>query len=104
MAETQVEPVVDSIYKGGGRSEEQTRNANDLIKVEWTIIDKLVKMAEDSRSEKAKAFYYQTLAGHIRTLSLMLKLHGKPEAQDLAKLLSEINAQAKKIAKRLRQR
>ena len=106
MTEPQVEPPVDSINKGGGTSaEQQSRTIKDLIEIEWNIIDKLMKMTEQPRSEKTKAFYYQTLAGHIRTLATLLKLHGQPnQTTDLAKLLSEINTEAKKLAKRLKQK
>jgi hypothetical protein len=45
------------------------------------------------------------LASHVRTLSMLLKLHGQQDqTQDLAKLLSEINSEATKLAKRLRQK
>jgi hypothetical protein len=96
------EPQIESIYKGGG-SQTETRTAKDLIQTEWKIIDKLINMAEDTHSENKRAFYYQTLAGHIRTLSMLLKLHGQPDqTQDLAKLLSQIQTKAKTLAKRLK--
>jgi hypothetical protein len=61
-------------------------------------------MAEEPRHQNKRAFYYQTLASHIRILAMLLKLHGKPDdTQDLAKLLSEIRKRAKRIAKRLKQ-
>jgi hypothetical protein len=64
-----------------------------------------MKRTEQPRSEKTKAVYYQTLAGHIRTLSILLKLHGQPDQTiDLANLLSKINIEAKKLAKRLKQK
>ena len=96
------EPQVDSIYRGGiDKKSQQVRSAKDLIETEWKVIDKLTKIAEKTRSEKTKAFYYQTLASHVRTLSMLLKLHSQPDnSQDLAKLLSEINTAATKIAKR----
>jgi 5-bromo-4-chloroindolyl phosphate hydrolysis protein len=96
------EPEVQSIYKGGG-SQTESKTAKDLIEIEWKLIDKLLKMAETTRYDKQKAFYYQTLASHIRTLSALLKLHGQPDqTQDLAKLLSQIQTQAKTLAKRLK--
>ena len=106
MSEPAVDPEVDSINRGGvGQAEQTTRTAKDLINAEWKIIDKLQNLAEKTKSEKTKGFYYQTLAGHVRTLAMLLKLHGEPEdSQDLAKLLSEINTEAKKLAKRLRQK
>jgi hypothetical protein len=96
------QPQIESIYKGGDRQTE-SRTAKDLIQTEWQIIDKLLHMAENTHSENKRAFYYQTLAGHIRTLSTLLKLHTQPnnETQDLAKLLSQIQTQAKTLAKRL---
>jgi 5-bromo-4-chloroindolyl phosphate hydrolysis protein len=106
MAEPQAEPQVDSIYRGGiNQKSQQVRSAKELIDTEWQVIDKLTKIAERTRSEKTKAFYYQTLASHVRTLSMLLKLHAQPDnSQDLAKLLSEINTEATTIAKRLRQK
>jgi hypothetical protein len=105
LTEKQVEPSVKSIYKGGDRSQEQNRAAKDLIEIEWKIVEKLIRMTETTRSEKTQAFYYQTLSGHIRTLSMLLKLHGQPDqSQDLAKVLAEITKQAKTMAKRLKQK
>jgi 5-bromo-4-chloroindolyl phosphate hydrolysis protein len=100
------EPPVDSIYRGGiDKKSQQSRNAKDLIETEWKVIDQLTKIAEKTQSEKTKAFYYQTLASHVRTLSMLLKMHTQPDnSQDLAKLLSEINTEAAKLAKRLRQK
>jgi hypothetical protein len=97
------EPQVESINKGGDKQTEN-RTAKDLIQTEWQIIDKLLHMAKNTHSENKRAFYYQTLAGHIRTLSTLLKLHAQPDqTQDLAKLLSQIQTQAKTLAKRLKQ-
>jgi 5-bromo-4-chloroindolyl phosphate hydrolysis protein len=94
-----IEPQVQSIYKGGLVTQ---RTAKELIETEWKIIDTLQKLAEKTRYDKQKAFYYQTLASHIRTLSMLLKLHGQPDqTQDLAILLSQIQTQAKTLAKRL---
>jgi hypothetical protein len=106
MAESQVEPEVDSIYRGGiDKKSHVSRNAKELIETEWKVIDKLTSIAEKTKSEKTKAFYYQTLASHVRTLSVLLKFHSQPDnSQDLAKLLSEINTQATTIAKRLKQK
>jgi hypothetical protein len=62
-------------------------------------------LSENSRNDNKRAFYYQTLTGHIRTLSVLLKLFGQSDqSQDLAKLLSEITKQAKTLAKRLKQK
>jgi 5-bromo-4-chloroindolyl phosphate hydrolysis protein len=97
------EPQVQSINKGGD-TQTDTRTAKKLIQIEWKLIDKLIQMAETTRYDKQKAFYYQTLAGHIRTLSALLKLHGqKNNTQDLAQLLSQIQTNAKTLAKRLQQ-
>jgi chemotaxis protein histidine kinase CheA len=97
------EPQVESIYKGGGRHTE-TRDAKQLIEIEWKLIDKLIQMAENTHSENKRAFYYQTLAAHVRTLSMLLKLHGtKTDTEDLAQLLSQIQTNAKTLAKRLQQ-
>ncbi len=106
VTEPTVEPPVDSIYRGGvGQAEQTPRTAKDLIETEWKIIDKLQKLATKARSDKSKGFYYQTLAGHIRTLATLLKLHGQTnQTTDIAKLLSEINSEAKKLAKRLKQK
>ena len=106
MAEPHTEPAVQAINRGGDRSAEQKeRSAKDLIEAEWKIIDKLQALANKTESDKAKGFYYQTLAGHVRTLAMLLKLTEQPEQNfDLAKLLSEINKEAKKLAKRLKQK
>ena len=100
------EPQVDSIYRGGiDKKSQQSRNAKDLIETEWKIIDKLQRLAEDPQNVNQRAFYYQTLASHVRTLSMLLKLHGQQDqSQDLAKLLSQINKKAKTLAKRLKQK
>ncbi|MCL4430322.1 MAG: hypothetical protein M1167_06175 [Chloroflexi bacterium] len=94
------------LYKGGiEKNSQQSRTAKDLIDAEWKIIDKLQKLADDPEHKHQQAFYYQTLASHVRTLSVLLKLHGKQDdSQDLAKLLSEIDTNALKLAKRLKQR
>jgi hypothetical protein len=98
------EAAVDSIKKGGGSASEQKRTAKELIEIEWKVIDKLVHIAEISKNDNKRAFYYQTLTGHIRTLSVLLKLWGDTDQkQDLAKLLSEIHKRAQTIAKRLKQ-
>ena len=108
MAESEqpVEPPIEPINRGGvGQAEQKERSAKDLIEIEWQTIDKLLRLAEKAQSEKTKGFYYQTLASHVRTLSMLLKLHGQPEQTlDLANLLSEINTEAKKLAKRLKQK
>jgi DNA anti-recombination protein RmuC len=100
------EPQADSIYKGGiDKKSQQSRNAKDLIETEWRIIDKLQKLADNPKNRGKQAFYYQTLASHVRTLSMLLKLHGQQDqSQDLAKLLSEIDTEATKLAKRLKQK
>jgi hypothetical protein len=96
------QPKIQPIYKGGG-SQTQNKTAKDLIQTEWKIIDKLLEMAEKTRYDKQRAYYYQTLAGHIRTLSTLLKLHGQPDqTQDLAKLLSQIQKQAKTLIRKLK--
>ena len=99
-------PGIQPIYKGlKEKKAQQFRTAKELIETEWKIIDKLTRLAENAQYEKTKAFYYQTLASHVRTLSMLLKLHSQPDSsQDLAKLLSEINTEATKIAKRLKQK
>ncbi len=106
VSEPPVQPAIDPIYKGGiEKNSQQVRTAKDLIDTEWKIIDKLQKLADDPAHKHQQAFYYQTLASHVRTLSVLLKLHGKQDdSQDLAKLLSEIDTSAVKLAKRLKQR
>jgi hypothetical protein len=105
-SETPVQPPIDTIYRGGiEKKSQQLRTAKDLIETEWKVVDKLQKLADNPDNKHKQAFYYQTLASHVRTLSLLLKLHGKQDdSQDLAKLLSEIDTNATKIAKRLKQR
>jgi len=95
---------VDAIKRGGGNASEQKRTAKELMEIEWKVIDKLVHIAETTPNDHKRAFYYQTLTGHIRTLSVLLKLWGETDQkQDLAKLLSEIHKRAKTLAKRLKQ-
>jgi hypothetical protein len=91
------EPQVESIYKGGG-SQTESRTAKDLIQTEWQIIDKLLHMAENTHSENKRAFYYQTLAGHIRTLSMLLKLHGQPNQTVTATLHQQHVSENPRIA------
>jgi 5-bromo-4-chloroindolyl phosphate hydrolysis protein len=100
------EPAFQPLNKGGiDKKSQPSRNAKDLIETEWRIIDKLQKEAEKPDNAKQRAFYYQTIASHVRTLSMLLKLHSQPDdQQDLAKLLSEINTKAKTLAKRLKQK
>ena len=97
MTETHGEPI----YREGGRASE-SRSPQDLIEIEWNIINKLLKITEKTKIEKHRAFYYQTLASHVRTLSFLLKTHTEPkQGKDLANLLSEIRIRAGKISKRL---
>jgi hypothetical protein len=98
------EPQIQPINKGGlDQKENKTRTAKELIQTEWQIIDKLQNLAQNAKYDKQRAFYYQTLASHIRTLSMLLKLHAQPDqTQDLAILLSQIQTQAKTLAKRLK--
>jgi hypothetical protein len=104
-SEGQVQPAADPLNKGGGVTAERSRDANELIQTEWNIVDALIKMADNSQDENKKAFYYQTLMGHVRTLSVLLKMHGQPDAtQDLAKILSEITKEARSYCKRLKQK
>ncbi len=100
------EPTIPPLNKGGIETKsQQVRTAKDLIEKEWQIIDKLQKVADDPHYGSQRAFYYQTLASHVRTLSMLLKLHGQhDQSQDLAKLLSQIDSDANKLAKRLKQR
>ena len=100
------EPEVAPLNKGGIEKKEQSSHtAKDLIDKEWKIIDQLQKIAEDPHYGSQRAFYYQTLASHVRTLSMLLKLHGQQDqTPDLAKLLSEIDIEATKLAKRLKQK
>jgi 5-bromo-4-chloroindolyl phosphate hydrolysis protein len=97
------EPPFQPIYRGPITKTEDKKDIQQLIQTEWNIINKLQHLAENSRYDKYKGFYYQTLASHIRTLSILLKLHGQPDqTQDLAILLSQIQTQAKTLAKRLK--
>ena len=100
-----VDPIY-SINKGGiGQNRRLGRTALDLIEKEWKIIDDLQKLAENPVNRRQRAFYYQTLASHVRTLSMLLKLHGQADqGQDLARLLCQIDSQVLKLAKRLNKR
>jgi hypothetical protein len=81
------------------------RSAADLIKTEWAIIDALLAMVGNAKEDNKKAFIYQTLQGHIRTLSMLLKAHGvADQSQDLARVLSEIRRDVRFRARRLRKR
>ncbi len=100
-----VQPAMDPLNKGRGTPEEGGRSANDLIQTEWKIIDDLLAMVESTKDDGKKAFFYQTMMGHVRTLSMLLQVHGQPDKnQDLAKILSQIKKEAKIVAKRLKQR
>ncbi|MCW3996214.1 MAG: hypothetical protein NWE98_08740 [Candidatus Bathyarchaeota archaeon] len=83
----------------------EERTVGDLIKTEWKIIDNLLAMANNAKEDTKKAYIYQTLQGHVRTLALLLKSHGQADqSQDLAKILGEIALEAKTKAKRLKQK
>ena len=96
----------DAINRGGiSKKSHKSRSAKALIDTEWKIIDDIQRLAENPRYRSQRAFYYQTLASHVRTLSMLLKLHGQQDqSQDLATLLSEIDDEATKLAKRLKQK
>jgi len=97
------EPQIQPIYRGPITKTEDKKDIQQLIQTEWNIINKLQHLAENSRYDKYKGFYYQTIASHILTLSILLNLHGQPDqTQDLAILLSQIQTQAKTLAKRLK--
>jgi hypothetical protein len=100
------EPQFPPLNKGGiEKKSQQSRTAKDLIEKEWKIIDELQRLADDPHYGSQRAFYYQTLASHVRTLSMLLKLHGQQDqSQDLAKILSQIDTEATKLAKRLKKR
>jgi GTPase Era involved in 16S rRNA processing len=86
-------------------NKKEERTAVDLIRTEWKIIDALLAMVDNTKDDNKKAFIYQTLQGHTRTLSMLLKTHGQPDQnQDLAKVLSELTKEAKITAKRLKLR
>ncbi len=99
--------IVDPIKRGGVSTSERGRAAKELIEIEWKVIDRLITMADATSNENKRSFYYQTMTGHIRTLSVLLKLWGEAnQKEDLAKLLSEIQKRATslaKTAKRLKQ-
>ena len=102
MTERHVAPLNKGAIE---KKSQQSRTVKDLIEKEWKIIDELQRLAEDPHYGSQRAFYYQTLASHVRTLSMLLKLHGlQDQSQDLAKLLSQIDTEATKLAKRLKQR
>jgi hypothetical protein len=102
MTERHVSPLNKGAIE---KKSQQSRTVKDLIEKEWKIIDELQLLAEDPHYGSQRAFYYQTLASHVRTLSMLLKLYGiQDQSQDLAKLLSQIDTEATKLAKRLKQR
>lgn len=87
------------------KDQKAERSAAELILTEWKIVDSLLAMVEGQKDDSKKAFVYQTLQGHIRTLSMLLKAHGAADkGQDLAAVLSEITREAKVKARRLRQK
>jgi len=97
------EPEVQPIYRGPITTTENKKGVKELIETQWKIINRLQILAENARYDKYRGFYYQTLASHIRTLSMLLKLHAQPnENQDLATLLSQIQKQAKTLSRRLK--
>jgi hypothetical protein len=100
ISENNVEPI----YRGVKTPPKPNRGIKELIETEWKIIEKLQKLAQKTPYDKTKGFYYQTLASHVRTLSILLKLHQPEQTIDLATLLSQITTQAKTLAKRLNKR
>ena len=72
-----------------------------LIALEWKIIDELWVLAQESRYDKQRSFYYQTLASHTNTLARLLKLAGVKggDSQDLAKLLQKIAKKVRRMAR-----
>ncbi len=105
-SEPEVQPAMDSLNKGrGGHAEVGSRSGAELIQTEWKVIDALMMMSEKTTDDAKKAFYYQTLMGHVRTLSMLLKQHTDPDLnKDLAKILSEITKEARSYCRRLNKR
>ncbi|MDH7564707.1 MAG: hypothetical protein QHH24_07540 [Candidatus Bathyarchaeota archaeon] len=100
MTQNHAEPI----NRGVKNRPQTNRGVKELIETEWKIIEKLQKLATKTPYDKAKGFYYQTLASHVRTLSILLKLHAPEQSIDLAQLLSQITTEAKTLAKRLKKR
>jgi len=97
-------PLPPSPYKKE-ETPPEARTAVDLIETEWKIIDSLMGMVDTAKDDTKKAYIYQVIMGHTRTLSVLLKAHGQTDqSQDLAKILGDITKDAKTKAKRLRQK
>ena len=95
MSDTEAQPIYSINKEAIDKKSQLSRTAKDLIEKEWKIIDELQRLAEDPHYGSQRAFYYQTLASHVRALSMLLKLHGlQDQSQDLAKLLSQIDTEA----------
>jgi len=84
--------------EGGGRGIE------DLIKIEWEIMEDLRDLALKAKDERLKALHYQNLSSHARTLAYLIGQCGGgiKEGQDLAKLLARINRKARKFVRDIR--
>jgi len=75
-----------------------------LIELEWKLIEQLKVLAETTEDERARVQYYLNLSSHARTLAYLIGQcgGGVKEGQDLAKLLSRINAKARRLARLLK--
>lgn len=78
--------------RGGG--------VKELVEIEWEVIEKLRKLAEEAEEEKYRVQYYLNLSSHARTLAYLINQSGGVDnAQDLAKLLRQIGKQARRLAR-----
>lgn len=71
-----------------------------LVRIEWEVIEKLRKLAEEAEEEKYRVQYYLNLSSHARTLAYLINQSGGVDsAQDLARLLRQIGKQARRLAR-----
>ncbi|MFQ6094852.1 MAG: hypothetical protein ACE5NN_01795 [Candidatus Bathyarchaeia archaeon] len=93
----------EPIYSPPSRPSDST-GLQVLINVEWEIIEKLKKAADEAKYEKHRAQLYLALSSHVKALAQILKMSGAEagdDGGDLAKLLGEIAKKARRIAEAL---
>jgi len=72
----------------------------ELVRLEWELIEKLRKLADEAPDDKHRVQYYLSLSSHSRTLAYLIGQCGGGEAgEDLAKLLQRISKKAKKFVR-----
>lgn len=72
----------------------------ELVAIEWELIEKLRALADSASEDKHRVQYYLSLSSHARTLAFLIGQCGGGESgEDLAKLLQQISKKAKKFVR-----